>query len=292
MHPELLSAVCRALGAQQYRNSEPVCFPISGGDINSAVKLVLGRETFFVKSGGVDAEGFAAESDGLEALFDADSGIVIPRPVLHGEYRGHAYLVLEWLDLKPKTNASDAALGAGLARLHGTRQPAFGWHRPNRIGATVQPNPITDRWPSFFVQQRLRHQARLLGDAEVTEGIDAIEAEIDALFDGFTPYPSLLHGDLWGGNYSASDQGPAMFDPACYFGCRETDLAMTELFGGFGPAFYEAYHHNLPLNSGYRRRRGLYQLYHILNHANLFGGAYLPQARERIIRIVNLLREG
>ncbi len=283
MPPEFLAAICRTLGEDHQR---VLVRPISGGDINTAVELRFPGESVFVKYGGVDAQGFAAECEGLEALTSINSGLMIPRPIAHGELLGRGFLAMELLELTPKSVRSDAALGQGLARLHGHHQSYFGWHRDNRIGATPQPNPATQDWVQFFLQHRLRHQALLLRDRAIEDGIEAIGEVIEPLFDGYIPYPSLLHGDLWGGNYAACGDQAVIYDPACYHGCRETDLAMTELFGGFGPGFYAAYNATAPLHQGYPLRRPLYQLYHVLNHANLFGGAYLPQARQRIAQIL------
>ncbi len=284
MPPDLLAAICRSLGKSA--SDIAVTRPISGGDINSAVELRIGERSVFVKYGGVDSEAFAAEADGLQALAAAASGLIVPEPIAYGEARGRSFLVLEMLKLTPKSQRSDAALGAGLAKLHNIRQPGFGWHRDNRIGATRQPNPQTEDWLTFCGEHRLAHQARLLGNLAITEGVERLCRGLATLFADFQPYPSLLHGDLWGGNYAGCGERAAIFDPACYFGCRESDLAMTELFGGFGPAFYAAYDEHLPLDPGYPRRRGLYQLYHVLNHANLFGGAYVPQAQDRLATLI------
>ncbi|MEM1088780.1 MAG: fructosamine kinase family protein [Pseudomonadota bacterium] len=287
MPPDLLAAICRSLGKSA--SDIAVTRPISGGDINSAVELRLGERSVFVKYGGVDSDAFAAEAEGLQALAAADSGLVVPEPIAYGETGGCSFLVLEMLRLTPKSTRSDAELGVGLASLHEIRQRGFGWHRDNRIGATRQPNPQTEDWQTFFGEHRLAHQARLLGNRAVTDSVNRLRGGMSALFADFQAFPSLLHGDLWGGNYAACGERAAIFDPACYFGCRESDLAMTELFGGFGPAFYAAYEDRLPLDPGYPRRRGLYQLYHVLNHANLFGGAYVPQAQERLAGLIQSL---
>ncbi len=288
MPPDFLAALCRTLDLDKNRLTVTA---ISGGDINTAVKLRTHDDEVFVKYGGVDADAFGAESDGLEALYQAaDSGdgtLLIPKPIAFGELTGRPFLAMESLHLSPKSEGSDAAMGLGLAQIHRRRQATFGWHRDNRIGATPQPNPPSLDWLEFFLQHRLLHQAALLGDREILRGIEKISRNIDQLFDRFEPFPSLLHGDLWSGNYAAVGNHAAMFDPACYYGCRETDLAMTELFGGFGPAFFTRYNQSLALDHGYPKRRPVYQLYHLLNHANLFGGSYIPQALDQLDIIAN-----
>ncbi|MFK7957270.1 MAG: fructosamine kinase family protein [Lysobacterales bacterium] len=292
MPPDFLAALCRKLGLHQ---DDLVVTPVNGGDINTAVTLISPKERLFVKYGGVDADAFGAESDGLEALYEAadegDGALQIPRPIAYGELCGRAFLAMECLQIRPKSQHSDSAMGRGLAQIHARRRATFGWHRNNRIGATRQPNPPNSHWVDFFLQHRLLHQATLLGDPQVLRELDNISRNADQLFDRFQPFPSLLHGDLWGGNYAAVGHRAAMFDPACYHGCRETDVAMTELFGGFGPAFFASYNQALALDPGYPRRRPLYQLYHLLNHANLFGGSYISQSLDQLDVIARTIAE-
>ena len=182
-------------------------------------------------------------------------------------------------------------LGEQLAALHRVGAARFGWHRDNTIGATPQLNSWDDDWVRFFVRQRVGPQlelaeqrgasARLLDRGRLLCGIAG------ALFSSYRPVPSLLHGDLWGGNWAADDADtPVVFDPAVYFGDREADLAMTRLFGGFGPAFYAAYQSDWPLDQAAGTRRGFYNLYHVLNHFNLFGGSYAAQAEGMIDRLL------
>jgi fructosamine-3-kinase len=197
-------------------------------------------------------------------------------------------LALEWLDLHALDARAGAALGAALAGLH--RAPAgerFGWHVDNYIGATPQPNAWCASWPEFFRERRLRPQLELAaeqgyGGALQREG-ERLLARVESLLDGHAPAPSLLHGDLWGGNAAAlADGTPVIFDPAVYVGDREADLAMTELFGGFPASFHAAYREAWPLADGHALRRELYNLYHLLNHLNLFGTGYLHRC-ERVL---------
>lgn len=241
---------------------------------------------WFLKSG--DAQVLAAEADGLEAL--AEAGMRAPRVEASGDAEGEGYLLLEWLPLTRNSPASATRLGEALARLHLSPGGRFGWRRHNFIGATPQFNRESDDWVGFFREQRLGFQFRLAGEngyrGRLQESGAALMAGMQALFTGYTPHPALLHGDLWAGNWGVLQEGgPVLFDPAVYRGDRETDLAMSELFGGFPREFYDAYRLHAPLDVGYKQRRDLYQLYHVLNHLNLFGEGYLGQAQGLIDRL-------
>ncbi len=268
-----------------------------GGCINDAWRLDDGKERFFVK---VNRPGrgdmFAAEAEALKVLDDAGC-LRAPRPIAWGERPEGAFLAMEHLDLTPAGAESGyRRLGEGLAELHCVTADAHGWSGDNYIGSTPQPNGWEREWTDFFGKNRLRYQLRLAaerGGKRLLDPGERLAEGLDALFDGYSPAPSLLHGDLWGGNaaFLAGGGGtPVIYDPAAYYGDRETDLAMTELFGGFHPAFYEAYRSQWPLDPGYPVRRDLYQLYHILNHYNLFGGSYLRQAQSGIERLLAELR--
>lgn len=216
------------------------------------------------------ADAFAAEADGLQAM--AAAGVRVPEPLAHGVAAGEAYLLLEYLDLK--SGGDWTALGRALARAHRQTAPHFGWRRDNYIGSTPQRNGWRGDWRTFFAECRLAPQlelARAKGfTIELGKALDALA--------GYRPEPSLLHGDLWSGNAGFTPDGaPVLFDPAVYYGDREADLAMTELFGGFPAQFYEAYETAYPLAPGYAVRKHLYNLYHLLNHVNLFGAGYLEQ---------------
>jgi fructosamine-3-kinase len=175
--------------------------------------------------------------------------------------------------------------------MHRVTGRSFGWRRDNTIGSTPQPNTPGNDWIAFWREQRLGFQLRLaerngLSSALQAKGERLLE-RLEAFFRGYAPAPSLLHGDLWGGNHGYTVSGePVVFDPAVYYGDREADLAMTELFGGFGAGFYAAYKEVWPLDSGYAVRKQLYNLYHVLNHANLFGGGYASQAEAMMERLL------
>ncbi len=265
---------------------------VGGGCINAAITISDGARAFFVKTNTpARLAMFEAEAAGLATLAAAGA-IRIPRPICWGRTDTLSYLVLEHLDLSGP--ARGAAAGRQLAELHRTRSPTFGWQRDNHIGSTPQRNTPSADWASFWRDQRLGYQLELAAangyaGALQTRG-ERLRAELDTLL-GHQPQPSLLHGDLWGGNLGYLPDGqPVIYDPAVYFGDRETDLAMTELFGGFGAEFYAAYREAWPLGPGYGVRKILYNLYHILNHLNLFGPGYLGQARGMIDRILAELR--
>lgn len=248
--------------------------PAGGGDINQAFRLRCGSTTLFLKfHRRPPRDMFATEAAGLAEL--AEYGIRVPRPLAWDDH----HLVMEYLPLFSRGGASDAQLGRQLAELHSAEQPHFGWGRDNYIGTTPQSNSPSDSWLEFLARERLEPQVRRLlasgGPAELDALYRRLEERLPGFFADYTPHPALLHGDLWSGNAAALRDGtPVIFDPACYYGDREADLAMTELFGGFRDSFFSAYDEVLPLDPGYPRRRPLYQLYHILNHANLFGGGY------------------
>lgn len=264
---------------------------VGGGCINQAWRLHGKRRDYFVKLNRRELAGmFSAEAEGLGELA-ATATVAVPQVVCHGVAGDSAYLVLEWLDLAAADRAAEGGLGEGLAALHRIFQPYFGWRRDNTIGATPQPNTPREDWPVFWAEQRLGFQLRLAarnGHGGRLQSLgQSLLQYLPALFEGYRPQPSLLHGDLWGGNVAMDGRGrPVVFDPACYYGDREADLAMTELFGGFGPAFLAAYRCAWPLDSGYAVRKVLYNLYHVLNHLNLFGGAYERQAEAMAERLL------
>jgi fructosamine-3-kinase len=234
-----------------------------------------------------------AEADGLARLAQAGA-IRVPRVLGQGATEAEAFLEIEWLELLPADGASDAHMGQALARLHARTGKTFGLERDNAIGATPQPNAQTDNWVLFWRERRLGFQLDLAaksghGSRLQDRGRRLLEA-VPAFFKDYRPEPSLLHGDLWGGNRAMlADGTPVVYDPAVYYGDREAELAMTRLFGGFGPRFYAAYDEAWPPDGGRAARRDLYNLYHVLNHLNLFGGEYRAQAESMIDRLLAAL---
>ena len=256
---------------------------VSGGGINAAYHLNNDTQSYFVKLNTPERElMFEAEAKGLSELADTQC-IRIPKVICFGQTSQNSYLVLEYIPCNPFNTNSSRLLGQQLAQLHQIEQPYFGWHCDNTIGSTPQYNPRQHDWLIFWQQHRLQQQlsfAKQNGYAhQLQDKGDKLTERLANFFDDYQAKPALLHGDLWGGNAAADPNGnPIIYDPACYYGDREADIAMTELFGGFSPDFYAAYNATYPLDDGYKTRKTLYNLYHILNHVNLFGGSYLSQA--------------
>jgi fructosamine-3-kinase len=305
---ELAAAIGHATGAAFVPQTTRA---MHGGDISEAFTLSDGVRTYFVKiqaapgppegrvSGGLPLAGaaaqltlFEAEAAGLAELAAANA-VRVPQVVCQGIADGSAYLVLEYLPLDGHGDA--ALLGRQLAQQHRVSAAQFGGPHDNWIGATPQPNAWMDCWVEFWRERRLGFQLERAarngyGGALQHDG-ETLRARLGEFFIGYRPQPALLHGDLWGGNHGfLADGTPVIFDPVTYYGDRECDLAMSELFGGFAPAFYAAYREAWPLDAGYATRRTLYNLYHILNHANLFGGSYAAQAHRMILQLLAELR--
>jgi protein-ribulosamine 3-kinase len=248
--------------------------PASGGCIHDCYRVTISNKPRFLKVNDAKfAEAFLTEAEGLSAL--RSCGLRAPEPLAHGVADGVAYLLLEYLEL---INDGDfAALGRMLAVAHRRPGPRFGWARDNYIGSTPQLNGWYEDWIEFWFTRRLEPQISLAQSKGFEVRTPALE-----LLENHKPQPSVLHGDLWSGNAGFTKDGPVVFDPAVYYGDREADLAMTELFGGFPREFYEAYNEVFPLPDGYDRRKHLYNLYHLLNHLNLFGGSYLRQVNSTL----------
>ena len=250
---------------------------VTGGCIHDCYRVDIAGAARFLKTHSAEYDdAFAAEADGLAALRAA--GMRAPEPHSHGVADGRAYLVLEYLDLTGRQDF--ATLGRMLAATHRKGGPRFGWQRDNYIGATPQANAWCDDWQEFWIERRIRPQIEL-----ARRNGFSLSAPSRNVLEGHRPVPSLLHGDLWGGNAGFTAEGPVVFDPAVYCGDREADLAMTELFGGFPREFYRAYDEAWPLDEGYERRKPMYNLYHLLNHLNLFGGGYLGQVKSTLQRL-------
>jgi len=266
---------------------------IGGGDINQAFSVSDGARRYFVKANrAASLSMLEAEGEALNALA-ATHGVRVPQPLCSGIAAGQAFLVLEYLELRGSGNA--ALLGTQLAQLHRAPQGRFGGGQDNWIGSTPQPNGWQNDWIAFWRDRRLGHQLSLAAQngyrGVLQRDGETLMARLEDFFADYRPVPSLLHGDLWGGNHGfLADGTPVIFDPAVYCGDREADLAMSELFGGFAPGFYAAYREAWPLDAGYAVRRTLYNLYHILNHANMFGGGYAAQAQRMMAQLLAQIR--
>ena len=292
MNWQSISACIETVTGQAFK--VVAAFPLSGGDINSAFRLQGNDTSYFVKLNRPDLMAmFEAEFTGLQELARTRT-IRVPVPVVCGQTAEHAFLVLENLEFGHSNHASDRLLGQQLALMHQQEQPYFGWHRDNTIGSTVQRNSQSTDWLSFWRVQRLGFQLKLAAEKGYGGRLQAdgerLGSGSGALFANYRPQPSLLHGDLWAGNAAVDQRGhPVVYDPACYYGDREADLAMTELFGGFSRDFYAAYQAAWPLDQGYGVRKTFYNLYHIVNHLNLFGGGYLRQAESMMAMLLSEL---
>lgn len=265
--------------------------PLRSGPIETG-RLEHSGAAFFYKRAPDDQAGpLHAEADGLERLARHKHPSV-PKLAACIDAPPHTWLVLEWIDLQPLSGAGAVRLGTQLATLHREATSArFGLERDNWIGATPQVNTPSDDWTAFFFEHRIGALIDRLAARGTDVGPEATPRLRDAWtgeLSGYRPTPSLLHGDLWGGNAGQRPDGrPIMFDPAVHYGDRECDLAMASLFGGFGPSFFDAYEAAWPLEPGWELRRAYYQLYHVLNHALLFGGGYIADARRRTSGLID-----
>lgn len=260
----------------------------SGGCIHHAdiLELTDGRK-FFVKSSPRAEDMFAQEAQGLAALAAANT-LRVPAVVTVGSLEADsACLILEVIESGPASASFWSQFGGGFAELHRTATAAsYGWSCDNYLGSSLQRNGPHEDWVEFFAEQRLRYQLRLArqrgaGSRELFKLTERLIERLDKLVGASPSLPSLLHGDLWSGNFLADERGsPVVFDPAVYYGHREADLAMPMLFGGFPAEFFEAYQQAWPLEAGWRQRVEIYQLYHLLNHLNLFGSGYLDSCLE------------
>lgn len=287
MNSQIANAIAEALG---WSAGEVRSRPVTGGSIAGSWRLECeGRRAFVKTMPDTRAAMLDAERYGLERL--SESGAVRTPSVLgYGNAPARAWLALEWLELRPLSGRASVEFGRQLAELHCARSEFFGLDHDNFIGATPQRNRQTADWSEFLFGQRLGFQLELLAEHRCGLGPDLVPALRETWrrhFADHAPQPSLLHGDLWGGNVAGLEDGqPVVFDPAVHYGDRECDLAMADLFGGLDKAFFEAYHDRWPLEPGWELRRRFYQLYHLLNHANLFGGSYVDASRRLIDKLL------
>ena len=264
---------------------------ISGGDINTAYSVTYADKRFFIKLNRINLlQTFMAEELALNVI-KASGSIACPKGILVAGIDEYAYLLLEYMELSPQ--GDDSRLGNALANMHKNSAPLYGWQEDNYIGSTVQLNTQNRNWNEFWLEMRLRPQLTMAMNNGFQSELKPIENKLvlahEFLLRSHKPVPSLLHGDLWSGNKAFLMSGePVIFDPASYYGDRETDIAMTELFGGFGKDFYSAYNAAWQLPKDYEKRKYIYQLYHMLNHLNLFGAGYLHSCLSLTNKIISL----
>jgi protein-ribulosamine 3-kinase len=259
--------------------------PVGGGCISDAYKLVDSlNNIFFLKlNRNLPKDMFHKEANGLKELKKAKA-IRIPEII----YSAEDFILIEFIDSSKKSKNFFENFGRKFAGLHKFEQKNFGFFEDNYIGSNIQKNipenSEKDNWAEFYFNQRILFQYNLAekngyASSELKTGIKELEKKIDKILEEKNPAASLLHGDLWSGNFISDEDGEAcLIDPAVYYGDREADLAMTKLFGGFSSDFYSAYNEFYPLREGYKYRENIYKLYHVLNHLNLFGSGYYGQA--------------
>lgn len=286
MTPEIANEIAKDIAQHQdVPFSVHHCEAVFGGDINRSYVLRAPNSAYFVKTNALShAEILDAEAVSLRILKRATEALHVPQPITTGKTADCAYLVLDFITMQSQGDGRQ--LAQGLVQLHQQVSPngLFGWNHDNFIGTSPQSNQWHADWPTFWWEERMQPQldmAYRAGHAAALQPLARqLEARLDDVWANHAPEPSLLHGDLWGGNASFLTTGkPVIYDPASYYGDRETDIAMTELFGGFTPEFYDEYNKLWPLAEGYEKRKKLYNLYHLLNHLNLFGAGYLAQCK-------------
>ncbi|UJR54585.1 fructosamine kinase family protein [Dickeya zeae] len=257
---------------------------LPGGEVHSAWYLRYGQHDVFVKCDARELlTKFRAEAEQLELLARSQT-VQVPAVYGVGSNRDYSFLLLEYLVPKPASAHDAWRLGQQLAQLHQwSEQPQFGLDFDNDLSTTPQPNAWQRRWSSFFAEQRIGWQLQLAAEKGLHFGdIDALIALVEKRLCGHHPQPSLLHSDLWSGNTLNTEQGYYLFDPACYWGDRECDLAMLPLHPELPPQIYDGYQSIWPLEKDFVERQPIYQIYYLLNRANLFGGKHVVTAQQAI----------
>ena len=284
---DLILSVERVIGQSTQSDSRVVSSEmISGGCINSAIRCDVDTgKRYFVKFNQDLPEVFRLEADGLETL-RSTAMFKIPEVIGIGQTEaGTQFLVLEFIPPAPKAKNFFDTFGRQLAQMHkaNDRESRFGFHGDNFIGSNPQKNTWNKNWTEFFAVERLGFQLKLANDnglanSDLNQRCRKLIDQLDRFIGSQSEPPALIHGDLWSGNYLVSKDGsPVLIDPAVYYGARESEFGMIRLFGGFNSHFYNAYNESYPLTEGWEQRTEIYQLYHLLNHLNLFGASYLPQ---------------
>ena len=261
----------------------------NGKKLNLAFKISNGKQNYFVKLNSKEKlTHFRAEAYSLTQLKKL-TNIACPDIITLGTSLDRSFLVLDYIEFGQAKPVLWYQLGQQLAQMHQeTSHGQFGWQYDNYIGNTIQPNNWSSNWRTFFSEQRIAWQLQLLSEKSILLGNINHIANIchDALLHHYVT-PCLVHGDLWQGNTGFTIEQGIIFDPACYYGDREVDIAMTELFGQFPLDFYRGYQAQYPLCEGYDQRKLVYNFYHILNHANIFGGIYIDQAKATLSQIMS-----
>ena len=279
---------------------------VVGGDVSDAycVRSTSGAQHFVKSIDGARLSNFQAEADGIASLRSAVTrieGLVVPE--LYGVFAigGAAWLSMRWMDGEHPSGRFFEDFGSALAKLHrhtlldDQASKSIGWHIDNFLGAAPQINTPMSSWNDFFAEHRLGHQLRWavdqgLASTGLKRGVQQMIRDLPNLLDGRNPATSLLHGDLWSGNFMNAGTSTVLIDPAVYRGCREAEFGMLKLFGGCPRGFYDAYEEEFPMPSGCWRRVSVYLLYHLLNHLNLFGTGYLSRCEAGVDQILRKFR--
>jgi fructosamine-3-kinase len=266
-------------------------YPVSGGSINQVYRLQTSSGNMLLKINSLYKYPgmFKLEKEGLAAIRSTKT-IAVPDILLLGEEGTYSYLLMEWIAPGHATHKTSQTLGKQLAQMHRHTVPNFGFTTGNYMGSLAQSNKWHDSWNSFFIEERLKPMVAIAVEKQVIDSKDVqmFEKLYQVLPELFAEEPpALVHGDLWSGNYLiGANQMPYLIDPAVSYSNREFDIAMTTLFGGFDPVFYDAYNYGFPLQKGWRQRLKLWNLYPLLLHVNLFGGSYVAAVRQSLTAFV------
>ena len=287
--PKHLATCIESCLTDKYDNSVAIIStqPVSGGDINAAYCLQTNAGKFMLKLNSKSSypDMFKREAEGLASIRNTQT-IAVPKVILQFDFEDDSGLLMEWVEVIRATPKASQQLGRELAAMHKHSSSQFGFDTDNYMGSLPQSNRKHDTWAAFFTQERLEPMVKIAVDKKLLGHEDALlfdqlSNRLSELFD--EEAPSLIHGDLWGGNYLiSSDEKPYLIDPAVSYGHREFDIAMTTLFGGFNREFYSAYNEAFPLADGWQQRVDLWNLYPLLLHLNLFGLSYLGQVRDAL----------
>ncbi len=262
--------------------------PVGGGSINAAARITCGDQPYFLKWNRADlADMFETEAKGLDLLREASSAFKIPEVAGSGVSDQHSWLLLEWLEPQTTRDRDFAGFGQHLAMMHKKTSESYGLDHNNYIGRLPQSNTFHDSWVDFFINERISPQLKNAVDSgKLSSGLHQnAERLFGRLSELLTNEPaSILHGDLWSGNFLSTGNKIALIDPAVYYGNREIELAFTQLFGGFSGSFYNSYFETWPVESGFEQRASIYNLYPLLVHVNLFGGGYCARVESVLSR--------
>ncbi len=289
LSPNEVSEICDELGEAYPKSIEKII----GGDIHSAWKIELANKKFFLKRNDRKKKYLKFEKYCLQNLrnYINQENLVIPEVITYKNIKNIEILLIEWIDMK---NFDQKNLGKGLGEMHlnstESNPKVFGYQVEGFIGKTDQKKGWENNWIDCFLNLRIIPQLSILKSNVLDkETINKVQEKIKSELLDHEPINTLVHGDLWSGNVGIDNNGKGViFDPASWWADNEVDIAMTKLFGGFRKEFYEEYHKIFPVKRGFNKRTTIYNFYHILNHANMFGGSYYCQIKDYVKEILNM----